>query len=47
MRDVARLAGDVHPSTVSLALRNSPNISPAVRAKIHAIAKKIGYRRDP
>ena len=47
MRDVARRAGDVHPSTVSLALRNSPNISPVVRAKIQAIAKKIGYRRDP
>ncbi len=47
MRDVAHLAGNVSPSTVSLALRNSPRISPAARAKIHAAAKKIGYRRDP
>jgi LacI family transcriptional regulator len=47
MRDIARLAGDIHPSTVSLALRNSPHISPAMRAKIQAVAKKIGYRRDP
>ncbi len=47
MRDVARLAGAIHPSTVSLALRNSPNISPATRAKIQAVAKRIGYRRDP
>ena len=47
MRDVAHLAGDISPSTVSLALRNSPRISPGARAKIHAVAKKIGYRRDP
>ena len=47
MRDVAQLVGNVNPSTVSLALRNSPRISPKVRAQIQAAAKKIGYRRDP
>jgi LacI family transcriptional regulator len=47
MRDVAKLAGGVSPSTVSLALRDSPRISRAARARIHAAAKKIGYRRDP
>lgn len=47
MREVARLAGGVHPSTVSLALRDSPRVSPEVRAKIHAVARSIGYRRDP
>ena len=47
MRDVARRAGNVHPSTVSLALRNSPRISAKVRAKIHRAAEQIGFRRDP
>ncbi len=47
MRDVARLAGEVHPSTVSLALRNSPRVSAKVRDKIQAVARRIGYRRDP
>ncbi len=47
MRDVARLAGDVHPSTVSLALRNNPRISPEMRATVQAAANQVGYRRDP
>lgn len=47
MRDVARLAGEVHPSTVSLALRNSPRVSKKVRAMIQTVARRIGYRRDP
>ena len=47
MRDVALVAGKVHPSTVSLALRNSPRVSAKIRTKIQAIAAKIGYRRDP
>ena len=47
MRMVARLAGNFHPSTVSLALRNHPSISPATRKHIQAVAKKAGYRRDP
>lgn len=47
MRDVARLAGGVHPSTVSLVLRNSPNISGATAKRVLEAAKRIGYRRDP
>lgn len=47
MRDVARLAGGVHPSTVSLALRNHPGISEATRKKVCAAARKLGYRPDP
>ncbi len=47
MRDVARLAGGVHPSTVSLALRNHPGISEATRKKVRAAARKLGYRPDP
>lgn len=47
MRDVAKLAGNVHPSTVSLVLRNSPNISPATAKRVLAAARQIGYRRDP
>jgi len=47
MRDIARLAGGVHPSTVSLALRNHPGISEATRKKVCAAARKLGYRPDP
>ncbi len=47
MTDVARLAGGVHPSTVSLALRNDPSISEATRKRVHAAAEKIGYHPDP
>lgn len=47
MRDVARLAGGVHPSTVSLALRNHPGISEATRKRVCAAARKLGYRPDP
>ncbi len=47
MRDVARLAGGVHPSTVSLALRNHPAISAATRQRIQQAATEAGYRRDP
>jgi LacI family transcriptional regulator len=47
MRDIARLAGGVHPSTVSLALHNHQGISKATRKRIQGIARKIGYRRDP
>jgi LacI family transcriptional regulator len=47
MRDVAELAGGVHPSTVSLVLRNSPNISDATRRRVLAAVRKTGYRRDP
>lgn len=47
MRDVARLAGGVHPSTVSLALRNHPGISEATRKRVMTAARKLGYRPDP
>jgi LacI family transcriptional regulator/LacI family repressor for deo operon, udp, cdd, tsx, nupC, and nupG len=45
-QDVAQLAG-VNRATVSLAMRNHPGISPATRAKVQAIAAKLGYRPDP
>jgi LacI family transcriptional regulator len=47
LQDIARRAGGVHPSTVSLALRNAPSISPALRQKLHDLAARMGYRRDP
>lgn len=47
MRDVAKAAGGVHPSTVSLALRNHPGISDATRKRVRAAARKLGYRPDP
>lgn len=47
MRDVAELAGGLHPSTVSLALRNSPAISKETRRRVQNAARKIGYRPDP
>lgn len=33
--------------TVSLALRNSPKISDATRARVQQMAEKLGYRPDP
>ncbi len=47
LRDIAHLAGNVHPSTVSLALRNQDGVAQATRERIQAIARQIGYRRDP
>ncbi len=44
--DVAKAAG-VHPSTVSRALRNQPNLPQATRENIQAIADRMGYRPDP
>ena len=46
MRDVAREAG-VHVTTVSLALRNSPQLPVKTRERIQAIATKMGYRPNP
>src|SRR5690606_27714546 len=46
LADVARVAG-VHPTTVSLALRDHPSIPSETRARIRAVAKELGYRRDP
>jgi len=46
MSDVAALAG-LHPSSISLALRNSPDIPEATRERVRRIAEELGYRRDP
>jgi len=42
---IARLAG-VSPSSVSLALRDSPKISAATKRRIRGIARRQGYRPD-
>jgi LacI family transcriptional regulator len=46
MTDIAREAG-VSKNTVSLALRNDAQISQNTRERIHRIAKKLGYRKNP
>lgn len=46
MRDIANELG-ISPSTVSLALRNDPRITPARRSSIQETAKAMGYRSDP
>ncbi len=46
MRDVAQVAG-VSVSTVSLALRHSPLVAEATRARIRAQADKLGYKIHP
>lgn len=46
IRDIAARAG-VHFSSVSLALRNSPKIRTALREKIQAVARELGYVPDP
>lgn len=45
LRHIAQQA-NVHFSTVSLALRNDPQIPKATRERIQAIAKEMGYRPD-
>ena len=45
MLQVAR-AAEVSKNTVSLALRNDPQIPPATRERILRIAKKLGYRKN-
>jgi len=45
LRHLAKLA-KLSPAAVSLALRNSPKISPATRARVKKIAAKAGYRPD-
>jgi LacI family transcriptional regulator len=42
-RDVARACG-VHPSTISLALKNSPSIPLQTRLRVQAVAEQLGYR---
>src|ERR1044072_3740665 len=46
IRDIAAKAG-VHFTTVGLALRNSPRISPETRQKVQAVADRLGYQPDP
>lgn len=46
MQDVADKAG-VHVTTVSLALRNSPQLPVHTRERIRQIAEKMGYRVNP
>ena len=46
MRSIAIACG-LSPAAVSMALRNSSEISPDVRAKVQAAARKLGYRPDP
>ncbi|AHF90951.1 LacI family transcriptional regulator [Opitutaceae bacterium TAV5] len=46
MSDVAKKAG-VHPSTVSLALRNHPSIPRVTCERIRALADRLGYRPNP
>lgn len=45
-KDVARTAG-VTQATVSLALRNHPEVSVATRTRIQKIARQLGYAPDP
>jgi DNA-binding LacI/PurR family transcriptional regulator len=45
-KDVARTAG-VTQATVSLALRNHPEVSAETRTRIQAIAERLGYAPDP
>lgn len=46
LQDIADRAG-VHRSTVSLALRDHPRISPAVRERVQGLARELGYRANP
>ena len=43
MSDIAAALG-LHPSTVSLALKDSPRIAKETRARVQAIAAEMGYR---
>ena len=45
-KDVARTAG-VTQATVSLALRNHPEVSALTRTRIQSIAQQLGYAPDP
>ena len=46
MATVAKQAG-VHPTTVSLALRNHPSLPPATRQRLQDLAEQMGFKRDP
>lgn len=43
---IAAAAG-LSRNAVSLALRNSPEIAPSTRARVQALAEKMGYRPNP
>lgn len=46
VRDIAHEAG-CHHTTVSLALRNDPRLTPERRARIQGVARAMGYSPDP
>jgi DNA-binding LacI/PurR family transcriptional regulator len=46
LKDIAKKLG-VHPSTISLALRDSPRISEDLRKQVKALAQKLGYHVNP
>ncbi|HZP61354.1 MAG TPA: LacI family DNA-binding transcriptional regulator [Opitutaceae bacterium] len=46
MADIARRAG-VSVATVSMSLRNKPNIPPATRDRIFTLARRLGYQPNP
>jgi len=46
LRDIARRIGISH-ATVSLALKNHPNISQRRKEEVQRVAKEMGYRPDP
>ena len=46
LRDIAKALGVSH-ATVSMALRDLPQISAEMRGKVHALAREMGYRPDP
>lgn len=46
MQDIARVA-KVSKNTVSLALRNSPELPASTRKRIASLAAKMGYRKNP
>lgn len=45
-RDVAKQAG-VSQATVSRALQDSPMVSAEIKERVRAVAKRLGYRRNP
>lgn len=45
-KDIARIA-NVHPTTVSLALRNSPRLPAETKQRIRKLADELGYHPDP
>lgn len=46
MKDIATSLG-IHPSTVSLALRQDPRITPETRQRVEDEAKRLGYQANP